>query len=240
MLHDINERLERVQHRLNQEYVYPKDRLKDLSYDDQAHRYIFPDDVPQHGSGNYISVLKEALCEEFPGCAVRCIEPEIPQDVNKTDLVIPIFHKVQLIDIDTTYQISVYTEVYREHIPSLIVQIKMALTSQHPVTVIELKVLVHALHQDRIRDLEKHTSALLELRAKNRLLMSLTEGISQVASDIVEIKKIPSRSHNQEIQDITQHTSTILEHMSDEVREYRDKMFPVRVVSQTVLRSTKG
>lgn len=223
MLRDINERLERVQQRLNQEYVYPKDRLQDLSYDTHDRRYIFPDDVPQHGSENYISVLKEALCEEFPGCAVRCIEPEIPQGVDKTDLVIPISHKVQLIDIDTTYQIYVNTEVYREHIPSLIVQIKMTLTSQHPVTMIELKVLVHALHQDRIRDLEKHTSALLELRAKNRLLMSLTQDMSQIASDIVEIKKISSRSHNQEIQDITQHATVILEHMSDAVREYHNR-----------------
>lgn len=222
MLHDVNARLERVQHRLNQKYVYPKARLQDLSYDDQAHRYIFPDDVPQHGMENYISVLKEALCEEFPGCAVRCIEPEISQDVNKTDLVIPISHKVQLIDIDASYQISVCTEVYREHIPSLIVQIKMALTSLHPVTSIELKVLVHSLHQEKIRDLEKHTSALLELRAKNRLLMSLTQDMSRVASDIVEIKKISTRSHNQEIQDIVQHTSTILEHMSDEIREYHN------------------
>lgn len=223
MLHDINERLERVQHRLNQEHVYPKDRLHDLSYDTHERRYIFPDDVPQHGSENYISVLKNSLCEEFPGCAVRCIEPEIPQDVNKTDLVIPIFHKVQLIDIDTTYQISVWTEVYREHIPSLIVQIKMSLTSQHPVTMIELKVLVHALHQEKIRDLEKHTSALLELRDKDRLLISLTQDMSQVARDIIEIKKISSRSHNQEIQDITQHTSMILEHMSDAVRAYQQQ-----------------
>lgn len=223
MLHDVNARLERVQHRLNQEYVYPKDRLQDLSYDKYDHRYIFPDDVPQHGSENYISVLKEALCEEFPGCAVRCIEPEIPQDVNKTDPVIPISHKVQLIDIDTTYQISVCTEVYREHIPSLIVQIKMALTSQHPVTTIELKVLVHTLHQEKIRDLENHTSALLELRAKNRLLMSLTQCMSQVARDVVEIKKISTRSHNQEIQDIIQHTSTILEHLTAEVREYHNR-----------------
>ena len=222
MLHDINERLERVQHRLNQEYVYPKDRLQDLSYDKYERRYIFPDDVPQHGSGNYIAVLKETLCEEFPGCAVRCIEPEIPQDVNKMDRVIPISHKVQLIDIDTTYQISVNTEVYREHIPSLIVQIKMALSSQHPVTMIELKVLVHALHQEKIRDLEKHTSALLEMRAKNRLLMTLTQCMSQVARDVIEIKKISSRSHNQEIQDIIQHVTVILEHMSDEIREYHN------------------
>lgn len=220
MLHDVNARLERVQQRLNQEYVYPKDRLQDLNYDTQAHRYIFPDDVPQHGSENYITVLKEALCEEFPRCAVRCIEPEIPQGVDKTDHVIPISHKVQLIDIDASYQISVCTEVYREHIPSLIVQIKMALTSLHPVTLIELKVLVRSLYQETIRDLEKHTSALLELRAKNRLLMSLTEGMSQVARDIVEVKKISSRSHNQEIQDIVQHATMILEQMSDVVREY--------------------
>lgn len=222
MLHDVNARLERVQQRLNQEYVYPKDRLQDLRYDTQEHRYIFPDDVPQHGSENYITVLKEALCQEFPRCAVRCIEPEIPQGVDKTDHVIPISHKVQLIDIDASYQISVCTEVYREHIPSLIVQIKMALTSLHPVTLIELKVLVRSLYQETIRDLEKHTSALLELRAKNRLLMSLTEGMSQVARDIVEVKKISSRSHNQEIQDIIQHTAMILEQMSDVVREYHD------------------
>lgn len=114
------------------------------------------------------------------------------------------------------------TEVYREHIPSLIVQIKMSLTSQHPVTTTELKVLVHALHQEKIRDLEKHTSALLELRAKNRLLMSPTQGISQVARDVIEIKKISTRSHNQEIQDITQHVTVILEHMSDEIREYHN------------------
>lgn len=223
MLHDVKARLERVQQRLNQEYVYPKDRLKDLTYDTHEHRYIFPDDVPQHGSENYITVLKEALCEEFPRCAVRCIEPEIPQSVDKTDHVIPISHKVQLIDIDASYQISVCTEVYREHIPSLIVQIKMALSSLHPVTLIELKVLVHSLYQETRRDLEKHhTSALLELRAKNRLLTSLTQDMSQVVNDIVEIKKISTRSHNQEIQDIIQHTSTILEHMSDEIREYHN------------------
>lgn len=222
MIHDVKARLERVQQRLNQEYVYPKDRLKDLTYDTHEHRYIFPDDVPQHGSENYITVLKEALCEEFPRCAVRCIEPEIPQGVDKTDLVIPISHKVQLIDIDASYQISVCTEVYREHIPSLIVQIKMALTSLHPVTLIELKVLVHSLYQETIRDLEKHTSALLELRAKNRLLTSLTQDMSQVVGDIVKIKEISSRSHNQEIQDIIQHTSMVLEHMSGEIREYHN------------------
>ena len=222
VLHDVNTRLKRVQQRLNQEYVYPKDRLQDLRYDTHEHRYIFPDDVPQHGMENYITVLKEALCKEFPGYAVRCIEPEIPQDVDETDHVVSISHMVQLIDIDTSYQISVYTEVYREHIPSLVVQIKMALTSLHPVNLMRLKVLVHSLYQDKIRDLEKHTSALLELRAKNRLLMSLTESISQVVGDIAEIKEISSRSHNQEIQDIIQHTSMILEHMSDEIREYHN------------------
>lgn len=106
----ITSMLNQVQHLMDTTYVFPKDKIDLLKWDEEHKCVIFPEGYPKN-DGSYLEVLTHTAQQVFNDGHVRHEGMFYTSKVENNFLAT--VHLMSIVDIENVYEIHVQTKVYK-------------------------------------------------------------------------------------------------------------------------------